>query len=173
MGSHRRTLQILKCLKNTLFGMKVSVKILQGAECNVDVVGADSVDHLKELVKVHLNICPSDQRLLHKGKTLQDGTLIQEYNLREGDKLHLVVKKESTPSESKDIKRPLSGCIETQTEPLARSVLETELYKLLKPNCSNDSEVKKLVSAILKNIDRKLSSLSFDDIERICDTWNK
>jgi len=166
--------------------MKVSVKILQGAECNVDVVGADSVDHLKELVKVHLNICPSDQRLLHKGKTLQDGTLIQEYNLREGDKLHLVVKKESTPSESnrvvkkestpsesKDIKRPLSGCIETQTEPLARSVLETELHKLLKPNCSNDSEVKKLVSAILKNIDRKLSSLSFDDIERICDTWNK
>jgi len=162
------------------------VKILQGAECNVDVVGADSVDHLKELVKVHLNICPSDQRLLHKGKTLQDGTLIQEYNLREGDKLHLVVKKESTPSESnrvvkkettpsesKDIKRPLSGCIETQTEPLARSVLETELHKLLKPNCSNDSEVKKLVSAILKNIDRKLSSLSFDDIERICDTWNK
>ena len=133
-----------------------------------------------------MNICPSDQRLLHKGKTLQDGTLIQEYNLREGDKLHLVVKKESTPSESnrvvkkettpsesKDIKRPLSGCIETQTEPLARSVLETELHKLLKPNCTNDSEVKKLVSAILKNIDRKLSSLSFDDIERICDTWNK
>ena len=32
--------------------MKLSVKILQGAECNVDIVGADSVDHLKELVKV-------------------------------------------------------------------------------------------------------------------------
>ena len=28
------------------------MKILQGAECNVDVVGADSVDHLKDLVKV-------------------------------------------------------------------------------------------------------------------------
>ena len=28
------------------------MKILQGAECNVDIVGADSVDHLKELVKV-------------------------------------------------------------------------------------------------------------------------
>jgi len=70
--------------------MKLSVKILQGAECNVDIVGADSVDHLKELVKVQLNISPSDQRLLHRGKTLQDGTLIQEYNLKEGDKLHLV-----------------------------------------------------------------------------------
>jgi len=104
--------------------MKVSVKILQGAECNVDVAGADSVDHLKELVKVQLNISPSDQRLLHKGKTLQDGTLIQEYNLREGDKLHLVVKKESSPAETKDIKRPISGCIETQTEPVTRNVLE-------------------------------------------------
>ena len=34
------------------------MKILQGAECNVDVVGADSVDHLKELVKVRgINVC--------------------------------------------------------------------------------------------------------------------
>ena len=29
--------------------------------------------------------------LLHKGKALQDGTLIQEYNLREADKLHFDV----------------------------------------------------------------------------------
>ena len=33
--------------------MKINVKILQGAECNVDVVGGDSVDRLKELVQVH------------------------------------------------------------------------------------------------------------------------
>jgi len=153
--------------------MKVSVKILQGAECNVDIVGADSVDHLKELVKVQLNICPSDQRLLHKGKTLQDGTLIKEYNLREGDKLHLVVKKESSPQEPKDIKRPVSGCIETQTEPLTRNVLEGEMVKLLKPHFTSDSEVRKVVAAFIKNIDKKLLTLSLDDIERICETWNK
>jgi len=153
--------------------MKLSVKILQGAECNVDIVGADSVDHLKELVKVQLNICPSDQRLLHKGKTLQDGTLIKEYNLREGDKLHLVVKKESSPQESKENKRPVSGCIETQTEPLARNVLEVEMIKLLKPHYNSDSEVRKVVAAFIKIIDKKLHTLSLDDIERICETWNK
>ena len=34
--------------------MKVNVKILQGAECNVDIIPADSVDHLKQLVQVGL-----------------------------------------------------------------------------------------------------------------------
>lgn len=152
--------------------MKVSVKILQGAECNVDVVGADSVDHLKQLVKVQLNISPSDQRLLHKGKTLQDGTLIQEYNLREGDKLHLVVKKDSSPPATNNT-APSSGCIETQTEPAARNVLEQEMQRVLKPHYNSDSEVRKVVAAFVKNIDKKLVTLSLDDIERICETWNK
>jgi len=150
--------------------MKVSVKILQGAECCVEIVGADSVEHLKELVKAQLNISPSDQRLLHKGKTLQEGTLIQEYNLREGDKLHLVVKKDSTPPATV---APSSGCIETQTEPLARSLVEQEMQRLLKPHYNSDSEVRKVVSAFVKIVDKKLVTLSLDDIERICDTWNK
>ena len=34
--------------------MRVSVKILQGAECNVDILAADSVEHLKQLVQVPL-----------------------------------------------------------------------------------------------------------------------
>jgi len=149
------------------------VKILQGAECNVDIVGADSVDHLKELVKVQLNICPADQRLLHKGKTLQNGTLIEEYNLRDGDKLNLVVKKESSPTVVNENKRPLSGCIETQTEPIAKKVLEGEMLKLLKPYYNVESDAKKVVSTFIKNIEKKLLNLSLDDIERICETWNK
>ena len=32
--------------------MKINVKILQGAECNVDVLPADSVEKLKEFVQV-------------------------------------------------------------------------------------------------------------------------
>ena len=34
------------------FPSHVNVKILQGVECNVDVVSDDSVDRLKELVQV-------------------------------------------------------------------------------------------------------------------------
>ena len=57
--------------------MKINVKILQGAECNVDVELGDTIERLKELVQAHLNIIPANQRLLHRGKTLQDGTLIK------------------------------------------------------------------------------------------------
>ena len=98
----------------------MNVKILQGAECNVDVTHGDSVETLKvnlylqcissyqgkqfsrkvrknpcllqELVKAQLNISPSDQKLMLRGKKLQEGTLLGDYNLREGDRLHLVVR---------------------------------------------------------------------------------
>ena len=89
-----------------LVEMKVKVKILQGAECNVDVTHGDSVETLKvrliwadqkkttfqELVKAQLNISPGDQKLMLRGKKLQEGTLLGDYNLREGVRLHLVVR---------------------------------------------------------------------------------
>jgi len=157
--------------------MKINVKILQGAECNVDVVGGDSVDRLKELVQTHLNISPSNQRLLHRGKTLQDGTLIQEYNLKEGDKLHLVVKKEASPAAAAIVSESTkttttTGCIETQTEIEPKVLLEREMTRILKAHYSSDSEVRKVVGAFVKNVEKKLNSLSLDDIERICDRWN-
>ena len=37
---------------------------------------------------------------------------------------------------------------------------------------SSDSEVRKVVGAFVKNVEKKLNSLSLDDIERICDRWN-
>lgn len=152
----------------------MSVKILQGAECNVDILAADSVEHLKQLVQVQLNISPSNQRLLHKGKTLQDGTLLEEYQLKEGDKLHLVVKKESTPvkSDKSPSQKTSTGCIETQTETPVRVLLEREMTRILKSHYSSDAEVRKVVSAFVKNIERKFNSLSLDDIERICEKWN-
>ena len=46
---------------------------------------------MQELVKAQLNISPGDQKLMLRGKKLQEGTLLGDYNLREGDRLHLVV----------------------------------------------------------------------------------
>ena len=44
-------------------------------------------------MKAQLNISPGDQKLMLRGKKLQEGTLLGDYNLREGDRLHLVVSK--------------------------------------------------------------------------------
>lgn len=153
--------------------MKINVKILQGAECNVDVLATDSVDKLKELVQEQLSISPSHQRLVHRGKTLSDGSLIQEYNLKDGDKLHLVVKKEASPAVAVVAPSvPASGTIETQTEIEPRVLLEREMTRILKGHYSTDSEVRKVVSAFVKIIEKKLGNLSLDDIERICERWN-
>ena len=172
--------------------MKINVKILQGAECNVEVELGDSIERLKELVQSQLNISPANQRLLHRGKTLQEGTQIkvghisfflikmiifsyfQDYSLKDGDKLHLVVKKDSTPPASVPAAAVTpantnTGCIETQTEVLPRVLLEREMTKVLRSHYNSDSEIRKIVSAFVKNIEKKLGALSLDDIERICE----
>ena len=115
-----------------------------------------------------------------RGKTLQDGTLLQEYNLKEGDKLHLVVKKEASPAVAPAEQSPVvhhqhqtSSVIETQTEILPRELLAREMTRLLKQHYKSDSEVRRLVSAFVKNIEKKLNNLSLDDIERICERWRR
>jgi len=142
--------------------MKLKVKILQGAECNVDITSGDSVETLKDLVKVGLNISPCDQRLLHKGKALQDGTSLDEYNLKEGDRLHLVVKKDSTP--------PCSGT-ETQTEVTPSVHLTNEVFRVLKTHFRSESDARKVSTVFCKQIERRLANLSLDDIERVCEAW--
>jgi len=142
--------------------MKLKVKILQGAECNVDITSGDSVETLKDLVKVGLNISPCDQRLLHKGKALQDGTSLDEYNLKEGDRLHLVVKKDSTP--------PCAGT-ETQTEVTPSVHLANEVFRVLKTHFRSESDARKVSSVFCKQIERRLANLSLDDIERVCEAW--
>ena len=142
----------------------------------MDITADESVDRLKELVQTQLNISPAHQRLLHKGKTLQDGTLVQEYSLKEGDKLHLVVKKDATPpaaaAETTATVATNTGCIETQTELLPRVLLEREMTRILRSHYSSDAEVRKVVGVFVKNVERKLNNLSLDDIERICERWN-
>ena len=141
----------------------------------MDITADESVDRLKELVQTQLNISPAHQRLLHKGKTLQDGTLVQEYSLKEGDKLHLVVKKDATPpaaAETPATAAANTGCIETQTELLPRVLLEREMTRILRSHYSSDAEVRKVVGVFVKNVERKLNNLSLDDIERICERWN-
>ena len=62
-----------------------------------------------------------------------------------------------------------TGCIETQTEVQPRVLLEREMTKVLRSHYNSDSEIRKIVSAFVRNIEKKLGALSLDDIERICE----
>lgn len=138
--------------------MKVSVKILQGRECHVDIGAEDTVDNLKELVAANLGVPLHNQRILHRGKTLQEGTSLKEYNLQEGAKLHLVVKKEGSTNKSLDSESKR---------------FEEELYKQMRKSFKSDEDTRKVVVAFMKSFEKKMLALSLDDIERICERWNR
>lgn len=137
--------------------MKLTVKILQGVECCVEVTEENTIEDLKSAVEKELNIPAGSQRLILKGKTLQDSTVLKEYKIKDGDKVHLSVKNSPPPSKPED----------------SRAVLEAELKKVLKEHFRGEEECVKITSAILRIIDRKLGALSLDDIERICEGLNK
>lgn len=139
--------------------MKVTVKILQGQECSVEIEASDTVDSLKQMVADQLNIAPRNQRILFRGKTLQEGTSIKEYNLTEGAKLHLAVKKEGSAGKSE---------LET-----GANKLEEELFKQMRKSFKSDDDTRKVVVAFMKSFEKRMLALSLDDIERICERWNR
>ncbi|MCJ8735347.1 hypothetical protein PDJAM_G00245880 [Pangasius djambal] len=72
--------------------MILTVKPLQGKECNVQVTENEKVSTVKELVFERLNIPPHQQRLLYKGKALADEYRLSDYAIGPEAKLNLVVR---------------------------------------------------------------------------------
>uniref|UniRef100_A0A3B4CV52 Ubiquitin-like domain-containing protein n=1 Tax=Pygocentrus nattereri TaxID=42514 RepID=A0A3B4CV52_PYGNA len=72
--------------------MILTVKPLQGKECNVQVAENEKVSAVKELVFERLNIPPNQQRLLYKGKALADEYRLSDYSIGPEAKLNLVVR---------------------------------------------------------------------------------
>ena len=60
--------------------MRLSVKILGGEECDVIADPEDSVEFLKREVEAKLKLGKqTEQKILFKGKALQDGTSLSSY----------------------------------------------------------------------------------------------
>ena len=84
---------------------------------------------------------------------------MKEYNLVEGAKLHLVVKKEDSPTKCENKS--------------AANKVEEELFKQMRKHFKSEDDTRKVVLAFIKNFETKMVSLSLDDIERICERWNR
>ena len=54
-----------------------------------------------------------------------------------------------------------------------RSRLEDEIFRLFRGHLNSDAEAERLLTAFLKNLEKRLTTLSLDDIERICERWNR
>merc|ERR1711976_83831 len=142
--------------------MKLSVKVLGGVECCVDAQEDYTVDQLKADIEAKLKLGKAEQKLLFKGKTLQDGTFLSAYQLTDGSKLNLILKREAaTPTTKSGPSAQNPRSVEKVGPP------EEELFKTLRKHFANDAETRRVVATFMTIYNKKIGALSLDDIERI------
>ncbi|XP_050973086.1 ubiquitin-like protein 4A [Labeo rohita] len=140
--------------------MILTVKPLQGKECNVQVTENEKVSTVKELVSERLNIPPSQQRLLYKGKALADEHRLSDYSIGPEAKLNLVVRPAG--------ERSGGGAVGTSSSSNDKAgsgvwqLLSTVLAKHFSP-----ADAAKVQEQLIKDYERSLRQLSLDDIERM------
>ncbi|ROT72183.1 ubiquitin-like protein 4A [Penaeus vannamei] len=139
--------------------MKVTVKILQGSECNLEVSGTTRIRDLKDKVEIILNVSPSAQRLVFRGKTLTDETSLEEAGITDGAKIHLMVKKGELSSPSLGASSSNSVSSNPTVDFFAQ--LDTFLRKHL-----TQEQTTQVVNEFRKNCQLMMDSMNFDDIER-------
>lgn len=149
--------------------MRLSVKVLGGVECCVDAKDNYTVEQLKADIEAKLKLGKTEQKLLFKGKTLQDGTFLSAYKLTDGSKLNLILKREaaigSSTTKSESSPRSSPAPVESVTPKVV--TLEEELLNRLRKHFKSEADTKKVISTFMTIYHRKLSALSLDDVERI------
>lgn len=135
--------------------MIITVKILRGRECTIEASDSSSVSFVKQIVARELDIPVDRQRLVFRGKTLSDGQCLGDYDIVDGTKLHLVVRKTELEDD------------ETQQE---SSSLWNELEQILVKHFTKDD-----ASRVLENFKKELECIvqesSLDDIDRFAQTF--
>ncbi|XP_016371173.1 ubiquitin-like protein 4A [Sinocyclocheilus rhinocerous] len=139
--------------------MILTVKPLQGKECNVQVTENEKVSTVKELVSERLNIPPSQQRLLYKGKALADEHRLSDYCIGPEAKLNLVVR--PAGERSGGVVGNSSGSPDKAGSGVW-PLLSTVLAKHFSP-----ADAAKVQEQLIKDYERSLRQVSLDDIERL------
>ncbi|XP_068758572.1 ubiquitin-like protein 4A [Montipora capricornis] len=130
--------------------MQITVKKLNGQEVRLEVSCNDLVSTIKKLVSEKLKIPVAQQRLVFKGKTLQDTTCLREHLILDGSKLHLSIKQQSVGSAN----------VEDPNE------FYVQLRVFLRKHFSAQ-DTEKVMAKFKEDFKNWISSLSLDDIERL------
>lgn len=69
----------------------IYIKTLFGNTITLPYTSQQTIYELKELIKCHTGITPSSQRLVYKGKLLQDDKTIHKSNIKKESSLHLAI----------------------------------------------------------------------------------
>ncbi|XP_073228963.1 uncharacterized protein [Porites lutea] len=129
--------------------MQISVKKLNGQEIRLEVSENDPISLVKNLVSEKLGIPAVQQRLVFKGKTLADSSHLREYQIVDGSKIHLSIKKLGDGASS-DTDNDFFG--------LLRNFLRSHFS-------AQDTE--RVISKFKEDFKSWIWSLSLDDVERL------
>lgn len=135
--------------------MKVTVKILQGTQCEVDILPSETVLELKHKISALLGIDVLQQKLLLTGKTLDDENLLSFYpGIKDGTKLNLIIKKTAQTLNEKLPEKP------------GMQLLKREVIRVLR-RYYTESESESIANEMIKDLKFKVNNVSFDDLERL------
>ncbi|XP_025107818.1 ubiquitin-like protein 4A [Pomacea canaliculata] len=141
--------------------MHISVKILNGQECTVAVSPSSLVSEVKEQVHNLLSVPVAEQKLLFRGKALTDEKLLKDYDIQDGTKLTLVVKKSSRDSPS--------PCTPDLASSTSLPPVWEKLHMFLRRHF-REKDADLVLAEFRKNFEHGLSQLSLDDIDRLAAT---
>ncbi|KAJ7317473.1 hypothetical protein JRQ81_003635 [Phrynocephalus forsythii] len=160
--------------------MLLTVKALQGRECNLQVSPDESISSLKRLVSEKLNVPVSQQRLLFKGKALADEYRLSDYSIGPESKLNLVIKPQEKASPEEPGRRaggPLQhpAIWQSLAQVLGRHFSGADAEKLLEQlqkqsfeiTCCGLMDGETGRTRQMQDYERSLRLLSLDDIERL------
>ncbi|XP_055882121.1 ubiquitin-like protein 4A [Biomphalaria glabrata] len=145
--------------------MHLTVKILNGEECTLAASPSSLVSDVKEQVEALMSIPVADQKLLFKGKALQDTKPLRDYGVEDSGKIILVVKK--SVYKPTNTSSPLSPQILHPAQP------EQPVWEKLRVFLQRhfrERDVEAVLQEFKKEFERNISSLSLDDIERLAIT---
>nr|CAD7412836.1 unnamed protein product [Timema poppensis] len=132
--------------------MKIYINVLNRHKCCLEIQSYNSIRDVKQKVFDALHIPIEHQKLLLIGKPLADDKKISDYPIKEGSRLHLIVKKEDSSSKSTKLGRTMFSFL-------------NQYY--------SEADSKRILDEFMKNFEVSISNLSLDDLERIATSYLK
>lgn len=156
--------------------MQIKVKSILGKEYVVQIENDYKVSQIKQLIFEQSNgqVPIERQKLVYKGRALQDSSPISEYNLENNCKVNLIVQKDNTSVNTTNLSTAshststTNTCGNTTNTRYNMSRFEKLLKERLSRHCCfSPEEIDRIMSKLHQEIDLDVNSSSLDDLERL------